>query len=147
METLTSFARGRKVRIFFERDGMRGGPFTGLSDPGEVLVMPRARSESRQIEAKKPSDGQVTLRNGVIKDADLRHNLRTATFCGTPEYLDILLVEDDEVVARWHFTEARIVEVADRSRRPAAEESYEFIVFSGRLSDVGPGREGEASKA
>lgn len=142
MKTLMDLARGtpQAVRIFFERGGLRGGPFVGVDDPGALLALPHGSlAGGRTFVAGEQPSGRITLRSGVIKDAALRHNLRTATFCGTPEYLDLWLADGDKIVARWHLDDARIVEVADRTRRAADDESFAYLVVEGRLGRLAGG--------
>ena len=136
METLAELkARSpRPIQIFFERRSLRGGPFREVDDPAGLLVLAGgAATGGRTLSPAEPRGGQLTLRAGVIKDAALRDLLRTATFCGTPEYLDLWVVVDQATVGRWRLEDARIVEVADRRSRRADDESYALLTVSGRL--------------
>lgn len=134
METLAELkARSsRPIQIHFERRSLRGGPFREVDDPAGLLILPRGPA-ARTLKPVEPRSGQLTLRSGVIKDASLRDLLRTATFCGTPEYLDLWIVVDEAIVGRWRLDDARILEVADRRSRRVDDESYAHLTISGRL--------------
>ncbi|MEZ4449588.1 MAG: hypothetical protein R3B09_08915 [Nannocystaceae bacterium] len=143
METLTELVRRKPqaLQIHFERRGLRGGPFVGVDDPAGLLVLPQGPGvKGRTFAGADQRIGELTLRGGVIADERLRALLRTHTFCGTPEYLDVWVILGDALVGRWHLDDAEIVEVADRRRVRDAASVYESLTLRGRLRELSVGR-------
>jgi hypothetical protein len=129
-----------KARLYVEREGLRGGPFSEVLDPDGLLDLRRAGAIAKAgATTKAPRRGRLTLRAGRVDDPFLRRWLLTHTFCGTPEYLDIWAVDGDGgVIGRWTLSDLRILEIADRRRRDPEDPRFDYIILEGDALPLDP---------
>ncbi|MEZ4450955.1 MAG: hypothetical protein R3B09_15850 [Nannocystaceae bacterium] len=131
----------RSLRLFLDRQGLRGGPFREVFDPDEILVLPIGALASGRVLARAQQPvGRLILRQGVIDDRFLR-----AWICGDDsasggEFLELSLEDaDDEVRARWYLDDVRVLEVADRRRRDEDDPRFDYLLLQVRLVGLSGG--------
>lgn len=132
------------LRVFVERQGLRGGPFHEVFDPEGLLVLPLGTlahlAEGRLLARAQQPAGRLILRRGAVDDRFLRSWICSDDATSGAESIDLVLEDaDGELRARWLLDDVRVLEVADRRRRSAGDPRFEYVLIEGRLVGISGG--------